>query len=376
MTKRNKSEGESVVEIDAMDNEEWEKDQHTPIAPNAELAELVKQTKAEPAKPAPAKPAGRPSTVSRSKTPPPPTRARGAKPTAKQAPVAADVAKSKAPAADEAPTVFSPIDPQILLEELPPPPKQPSALPSWARAPARPAPPPDPSPLPAPLPAPPPPPDFEPVRAAPILPPLSESSVVVAAKPRKRSPVALIVLLLLAIAGGGIAIVLAMGGKKDEPPPPPVAATPPPAPAPDAAAEEPAAPETGSATAPTLDPVKHPKGDVAGGKPLVLDYDQPAAKAPAPTHTDDDAVAKARAHYASGNQRLFAGDTDSAIREYQQALAIYPGYVASYRGLGLAYTQRNDKAKALQALRTYVSLVPSAKDAPLIRKRIATLQGH
>jgi tetratricopeptide (TPR) repeat protein len=376
MTKRNKSEGESVVEIDAIDNEEWEKDQHTPIAPNAELAELVKQTKAEPAKPAPAKPAGRPSTVSRSKTPLPPARPRAAKPTAKQAPVAADVAKSKAPAADEAPTVFSPIDPQILLEELPAPSKQAPALPAWARAPSKTAPPPDPSPLPAPLPAAPPAPDFEPVRASPILPALDESSVVASAKPRKRSPVVLIVLVLLALAGGAIAIVLAMGGKKDEPPPPPVAVTPPPPPAPDAAEEPAPAPEGGSATAPTLDPAKHPKGDVPGGKPLVLDYDQSAAKAPAPTHTDDDAVGKARAHWGAGNQRLFAGDPDSAIREYQQALAIYPGYVASYRGLGLAYAQKNDKAKALQALRTYVNLVPNAKDAPLIRKRIATLQGH
>ena len=42
---------EKVVEIDAIDVAEWERDQHTPQAPVAGLAALVRQTAPQPAKP-------------------------------------------------------------------------------------------------------------------------------------------------------------------------------------------------------------------------------------------------------------------------------------------------------------------------------------
>ena len=70
---------------------------------------------------------------------------------------------------------------------------------------------------------------------------------------------------------------------------------------------------------------------------------------------------------------MFAGDPDGAIRNYRQALAYYPAYVAGYRGLGLAYAQKRDKANAVKALNTYLNAVPNAKDTALIRKRIETL---
>lgn len=83
---------------------------------------------------------------------------------------------------------------------------------------------------------------------------------------------------------------------------------------------------------------------------------------------------RARAAYAEGNQRLFSGDPAGAIGAYHRALVDYPSYVAGYRGLGLAYAQQGDKARALDAFRTYLRLVPRAKDVPLIKKRIALLQ--
>ena len=88
----------------------------------------------------------------------------------------------------------------------------------------------------------------------------------------------------------------------------------------------------------------------------------------------DRLIAKARASYATGNQRLFAGDPAGAIRAYRESLNDYSGYVAAYRGLGLAYTQQGEKTRALQAFRTYVGLVPNARDVELIKKRIASLQ--
>jgi tetratricopeptide (TPR) repeat protein len=116
-----------------------------------------------------------------------------------------------------------------------------------------------------------------------------------------------------------------------------------------------------------------------GGKKVVLEYDNAAAnakKAPVAVAAKDDsaAIGAARTTYFNGNRKLFAGDANAAIKLYQQALAVYPGYVAGYRGLGLAYAQKGDKPNALKAFRTYVAAVPAAKDVGLIRQRIATLQ--
>jgi hypothetical protein len=115
-----------------------------------------------------------------------------------------------------------------------------------------------------------------------------------------------------------------------------------------------------------------------GGKQVVLEYDAQTKTTAKPVATgakrDQTAIMKARASYAQGNQRLMAGDWNGAILKYRQSLANYPGYVAGYRGLGLAFMQKGDKPKALQALRLYIHSVPTAKDAAIIRKRIKSLQ--
>jgi regulator of sirC expression with transglutaminase-like and TPR domain len=119
-----------------------------------------------------------------------------------------------------------------------------------------------------------------------------------------------------------------------------------------------------------------------GGKRVVVEYDT-SPRAPSKPATvastsssppDEDAISRARNAYAAGNQRLFAGDADGAIKDYRQALDAYPGYVAGYRGLGLAYEQLGDKPKALKALQTYASAAPTAKDIAIIKKRITRLR--
>ena len=80
-----------------------------------------------------------------------------------------------------------------------------------------------------------------------------------------------------------------------------------------------------AAVAPAAPPPKH--HPTIGGKKVVLEYDTPTHEAPkAATAPEEDAaaVARARASYAAGNKRLFAGDAAGAVHAYQQALAAYP----------------------------------------------------
>jgi len=145
-----------------------------------------------------------------------------------------------------------------------------------------------------------------------------------------------------------------------------------PAPVPRAWPPEPttAAPDTSVAqpVAAAPSPAKPPRPGVSvvrpgarpvkqlGGKKLVVEYVERASDVPTPSlvaqAAEDPAVGRARSAYLSGNQKLFAGDADSAIRAYRQALSLYPGYVGGYRGLGLAYAQLGETPKALEAFRT------------------------
>lgn len=228
---------------------------------------------------------------------------------------------------------------------------------------------------------------------------------------------------VLAIAGGAVVllvviIVAASGGGGDEPassattdapatkpaanvtapepaplppepaadPEPAVATSPSTTPAPAVATEpavtepEPAPPEPAVTTPPPVatraTPPRRTGTRKIGGKQVVVDYDTGKRETgPVPVAKEDEPLlAKARAVYMAGNKKLFAGDTAGAIASYRQSIAIYPGYVAGYRGLGLAYTQQGDKVRALKALRTYVAAAPTAKDIPLIKKRMARLQ--
>ena len=86
-------------------------------------------------------------------------------------------------------------------------------------------------------------------------------------------------------------------------------------------------------------------------------------------------IASARKEYNVGNSKLFKGDYNGAIASYRQALVLYPGFAAGHKGIGLAYEKLGNKAKAVQAIRTYLSAAPGASDARQIRERIAALSG-
>jgi hypothetical protein len=151
-----------------------------------------------------------------------------------------------------------------------------------------------------------------------------------------------------------------------------------PAPRPEPVAQpEPAQPETAVVEAPPAPKAPKPYAPkpakkVATAQPVVVDYDKPPDASTDTTH--DMSLARARTSYTLANQHLFAGETALAIDAYRRAIAAYPNYAAGYRGLGLAYTQSNDKKNAISAFTTYLRLVPGAKDVALVKKRIARLQ--
>jgi carnitine O-acetyltransferase len=217
------------------------------------------------------------------------------------------------------------------------------------------------------------------------------------------------VLFIVAGAAAGVVVlvfvVIAMshGDKKAKPAvpvsrsapslPPPAAVEPPkptpvePAPAPTPPAPTNPTPTTAAGPATVTPPADatetappRPRHTL-GGKKVVLEYDPkptspapPAAQAPTPRGEDPATLARAREAYHKGNVKLFAGDDDAAIALYQESLKIYPGYVAGYRGLGLAFEVAGKNEQALKAFHTYVRTVPNAVDASIIRRRIDHLE--
>jgi Flp pilus assembly protein TadD len=187
--------------------------------------------------------------------------------------------------------------------------------------------------------------------------------------------IGLVMVLIVALSGGSHApktepTTVAKVTTSSETPATTTSSTPSPAAAHVAVATTDTVPDKLEAPAqPTKKPVVAKRRNFRAKKPVILDYD----KKQDPTPSQDEALARARAAYATGNQHLFAGQTDAAIASYHQALADYPGYVAGYRGLGLAYAQQGNRSAALTAFKTYVGLAPTAKDVALIEKRISSL---
>jgi hypothetical protein len=250
-------------------------------------------------------------------------------------------------------------------------------------------------------------PELAPAPQPDIAPPLPTPNAAVL-EPAPRSPKNKRNLVFAGIGAGALALlvgIFAVATHGSAPPPKPaptpsVAPPPDPAPAPEAAkppaappspppAAEAAPPEPAQAAAdpePTpaaerAAPAPHGPRKTLGGKKVVLEYDPkptspepPAPSEPVPAGEDPRTLARAREAYHKGNLKLFAGDSEGALALYQEAIKIYPGYVAGYRGLGLAYAEKGNSAEALSAFKKYVATVPNARDVPLIRKRMEHLE--
>jgi hypothetical protein len=106
------------------------------------------------------------------------------------------------------------------------------------------------------------------------------------------------------------------------------------------------------------------------GPPSVATEPPTPPVSPRPTDSNEVDVETA---YRSGLRRFAHGDTTSAVSAFRALIAREPTHSASWRTLGIVYETRGDKARAHDAYRQYLRLVPHAEDAPQIRERMERL---
>lgn len=90
--------------------------------------------------------------------------------------------------------------------------------------------------------------------------------------------------------------------------------------------------------------------------------------------SESDRMARARAAYREGNEKLFSGDAAGAITAYEEMVRLNPKDPAGYRGLGLASAQLGKRTEAVRYLRAYLKHAPDADDRAIIIGRISLLQ--
>lgn len=125
---------------------------------------------------------------------------------------------------------------------------------------------------------------------------------------------------------------------------------------------EPAASEAPQPTAPPATATAAPSPATAMPQPLEAQVAEAMA------------VARARNSSQAGHARLFAGDFPAAERHYRQSLVELPTYPVALRGLGLALARQGRAGESIEAFSQYLSQAPRARDAWLVRRRIAQLK--
>jgi predicted Zn-dependent protease len=69
-----------------------------------------------------------------------------------------------------------------------------------------------------------------------------------------------------------------------------------------------------------------------------------------------------------------SGDGERALVDLERASGLAAPPAETFRSLGLAYQQRNDKPRALQAFERYLAQAPQAHDAAMVRSYLADLK--
>ncbi len=88
---------------------------------------------------------------------------------------------------------------------------------------------------------------------------------------------------------------------------------------------------------------------------------------PHPPHVEK---VDAEAMYKLGVQAYVKGDSKGALTYLQKARAAAPNHAPTWRVIGQVYEKLGDRGAAKNAFLRYLSLAPSAQDAPQIRQRV------
>jgi tetratricopeptide (TPR) repeat protein len=93
-----------------------------------------------------------------------------------------------------------------------------------------------------------------------------------------------------------------------------------------------------------------------------------------PTHRPPPAAGgDAEALYKQGVQAMVRGDTRASIAALTKATRVRPGYAPAWRVLGQVYKKSGEKGQAKAAFQRYLTIAPSASDAPQIRDLLKSL---
>lgn len=75
-----------------------------------------------------------------------------------------------------------------------------------------------------------------------------------------------------------------------------------------------------------------------------------------------------------GEFYLKKGNYDAAIERLLESIRYKPNYARPHRLLGVAYEKKGEFEEAIRYYNKYLEILPSADDAPQIRKRIEKLK--
>ncbi|MCW5808776.1 MAG: protein kinase [Deltaproteobacteria bacterium] len=211
---------------------------------------------------------------------------------------------------------------------------------------------------------------------------LKPPSIVELRKPKakRRRPLLGGIVLAAGLAvglGAGVAIVRMSGTSRQEaqaataPVPPPAAKVEPPV-------EE--APATGRSTTPPILVVGAPIGAELAAesrfRPERALAQLPRVKAAEKAPERRDVLAIANEQYKKGTELFLAGDFTGAEVAYRAVLSAVPGYAIAHKALGILFQRQGNAARAIDAYRRYLALVPKAPDAESVRERISQLGGE
>ncbi len=75
-------------------------------------------------------------------------------------------------------------------------------------------------------------------------------------------------------------------------------------------------------------------------------------------------INNARIYVSRGTIRSNSGDLSGALKDYQTAIEMRPGYAQAYVGLSSTYRRLNDEPKAIETLERFLAEIENSNDAP------------